>query len=144
MPRPFCSPGSGGLVAVDVLVEASLPRAGVAADAAVGQRCPALEDIGVVVVGVAVFAQVGAGADVALIGPRAVGEAADGADVEVVAPDLARPGGSWPAGPALPPSRRCCRWAPPCPGWTGRRRCRCSCGCGRPGQLSTSPGCRRA
>jgi hypothetical protein len=77
----------GGLAAVDVLVQASLPRARVAADAAVGKDGPALEDIGVVVVGVAASPRGGWGS-----APPGVSPAAE-------TPGLERQGRTPPGGP---------------------------------------------
>ena len=72
MARPL--PVLGRLVAVDVLVEATGARAGVARDRAVGERGPALQDVGPgVVVVVAGLTQVHAADGVAVVGPDAEG-----------------------------------------------------------------------
>src|ERR1044072_8575944 len=76
------------LCAVDVLVEPAGPRARIRSPAPVGVLVPALHDVGAV--GFSAFARISAGDDVPPVGPGAVRERPDRADVEVVAAERHR------------------------------------------------------
>ena len=80
-----------GRAAVNVLVEPAGVRAGVGTEAPVRVLHPALLDVGIVRVAVVALTWVRAGDHVAPIGPGAVRERPDRADVEVVPPERGRP-----------------------------------------------------
>ena len=70
---------------IDILVEPTGVRAGVRPDDSVGINGATLLHVGTVVVGVTTFAGIDSGDRVAIVGPRAKGEVAEGGDPQVVA-----------------------------------------------------------